>query len=96
MGLFILPGRLNRQCNELEYILENNIAFNEYVKNHPDMEIHRNMYNIIKNNNIDNYNKAIKDYINDACINILMNTAVFKDTDIGNDHALMFINGLDL
>ncbi len=96
MGLFILPGRLNRQCNELEYILENNIDFDEYIKNHPDMEIHKNMYTIIKNNNINNYKKAIKDYINDVCINILMNTAVFKDTDIGNDHALMFIKGLDL
>ena len=29
-------------------------------------------------------------------MNILMNTAVFKDTDLGNEHALLFIKGLDL
>ena len=96
MGLFILPGRLNRQCNEMEEILEKNIDFDEYVKNHPDMEIHRNMIKTIRNKYSSNYKKAIKDYINDTCMNILMNTAVFKDTDLGNEHALLFIKGLDL
>ena len=60
------------------------------------MEIHRNMIKTIKNKYSSNYKKAIKDYINDTCMNILMNTAVFKDTDLGNEHALLFIKGLDL
>ncbi len=56
------------------------------------MEIHRNMIKTIKNKYSSNYKKAIKDYINDTCMNILKNTAVFKNTDLGN----VFIKGLDL
>ena len=41
-------------------------------------------------------NKKIKEYIEDTCKNILMNTAVFKDDKKGNEGLDKFIGGIDL
>ena len=40
--------------------------------------------------------KKIKEYIEDTCKNILMNTAVFKDNKKGNEGLDKLIGGIDL
>lgn len=98
MGLFILPGRLQRQCKEIENILLNG-ADENYYNEHNDMLIHKDFiarlqdtYKITK----DNVKDVIKDAINDTCMHILENTAVFKNDELGNKYAIEFIESLDL
>ena len=98
MGLFILPGRLQRQCKEIENILLNG-ADENYYNEHNDMLIHKDFitrlqdtYKITK----DNVKDVIKDAINDTCMHILENTAVFKNDELGNKSAIKFIESLDL
>lgn len=98
MGLFILPGRLQRQCKEIENILLNGADENYYNK-HNDMLIHKDFiaklqdtYKITK----DNVKDVIKDAINNTCMHILKNTAVFKNDELGNKSAIKFIESLDL
>ena len=98
MGLFILPGRLQRQCKEIENILLNG-ADESYYNEHNDMLIHKDFiarlqdtYKITK----DNVKDVIKDAINDTCMHILENTAVFKNDELGNKSAIKFIESLDL
>lgn len=98
MGLFILPGRLKRQCEEMEKLLS--IEVNDsYYEEHNDMLIHKDFINKLKHTyNITkgNEKEVIKDAINDTCMHILENTAVFKNDEIGNKYAIEFINSLDL
>lgn len=96
MGLFILPARLERQRKEIKFILENKVNLDEYLKDHEDMYIHKEMIlNLLKENSID-YDKSIDNYINETCIHILENTAVFKNNESGNKASYEFLKSLDL
>ena len=40
--------------------------------------------------------KAVKEYINETCKEILECTAIFKNTEIGQEHLDKFVKYLDL
>lgn len=80
MGLFILPGRLKKECYEIEEILKNNqIDLNKYYESQPNMKVHDQMIKTLKEKTKGDYQNEIKEYINQVCIHILENTAVFKN-----------------
>ena len=93
MGLFILPARLKRQMGEVEYLLINNVSLEEYFKDHEDMEVHKDMINYLRTQSGDP-KKLIQDYINNVCKNILECTAVFKNTEEGQEHLRRFVKAL--
>lgn len=92
-GLFILPGRLKRQCDEIAKILQNNkLNMDIYYTQNPDMLVHKEMIkDLLKRNIISDYQYHIKEYINDVCKNILINTAVFKNDEVSENYLKEFI-----
>ena len=91
MGLFILPARLVRQENEIKDVLALGLNNEQIVEKYPDLASFSNMIEVLRKG----YSK-IKEYIEDTCKNILMNTAVFKDNKKGNEGLDKFIGGIDL
>ncbi len=99
MGLFILPGRLERQIREIEYILSNKVEVNDEYLEKRDISIHREMINrMINDFGQDNSEKKaheiIINHINDTCLDILSNTAVFKKDENGEKAFRKFIEFL--
>ena len=93
MGLFILPARLKRQMGEVEYLLDNNVSLEEYFKDHEDMEVHKDMINYLRTLKGDS-KTLIQNHINNVCKNILECTAVFKNTEAGQEHLIRFVKAL--
>lgn len=94
MGLFILPARLKRQTDEIKNILCGKRKYDE------DLLLHKNMIEYLQENNKNNLTEkeadfAVKDYINDTCKNILINTAVFKSDEKGQKAFDNFINNIN-
>ncbi len=86
MGLFILPGRLKAQTEEISAILCKEKIFDP--KDGDPMLVHKDMIAKLssENPNLKDRKKAddiIRDYINKTCVGILDNTAVFKKDDAG-------------
>lgn len=97
MGLFILPARLLRQSNEIEEVLLKNYNDENIIKNYPDLDVFIPMiHSLGRNYNKDTIDKDIKEYINNVCKNILINTAVFKETALGKLGFDKFIGGLSI
>lgn len=92
MGTFILPGRLDKELKAIQEYLTGKVAFNyEEVanENHP-LTKHKDMIKTLieKNgtaNSEENAKKAVTDYINNACEQILECTAVFKNNEQGRN-----------
>ena len=89
MGLFILPPRLKRQMGYIKEILSSNIDVNEYYQKYEDLLVHKHMIDYLIENNGRNLSDKvidtiINDYIAETCKNILINTAVFKNDELGN------------
>lgn len=89
MGLFILPPRLKRQMGYVEEILTHNDELNKYFEVYPDLDIHRDMINELVNKygrNLDSEkaHHIVEDYLAATCQDILKNTAVFKDDEVGH------------
>lgn len=89
MGLFILPARLKRQFAEMEQVLTGKTPYDKEAFANPEhlLYVHRFMIEelLAKNSYKDEKqaNAAITDYVNNVCVNILKNTAVFKNDDDG-------------
>lgn len=89
MGLFILPGRLKKQLNMIAEILCGKEAYDEtalsdstnYLYAHRDMIKELYAKGVAKD--MDEANKRVTDKVNDVCRNILFNTAVFKQDEVG-------------
>ena len=102
MGLFILPARLKRQCNEIKEILKDkDIDVVKFVEEHEGLDVHASMIdqlivNVGRNNTEEEAEKAVKEYINETCKEILECTAIFKNTEIGQQHLDKFVKYLDL
>ena len=97
MGLFILPARLVRQENEIKEVLALGLNNEQIVEKYPDLASFSNMIEVLrKGYSASTIDKKIKEYIEDTCKNILMNTAVFKDNKKGNEGLDKFIGGIDL
>lgn len=93
MGLFILPARLKRQMGEVEYLLNHNVSLEEYFKDHDDMRVHEDMINYLRTQKGDS-KALIQCYINNVCKEILECTAVFKNTELGQEHLRRFVKTL--
>ena len=102
MGMFILPARLERQPKELAQLFVNrNVSFDDYVKEHEDLEIHREFITrlLTKHQDVTNEETAIEIIRNEislVCKHILENVAVFKKDEKGQEHFAKFIKELDL
>ena len=90
MGLYILPGRLKRETEEIAKILTKETFYEpeEIAKTDNPLYIHRNMISELVSANSyvkteEAARKIIGDYINNVCVKILDNTAVFKKDDEG-------------
>lgn len=97
MGLFVLPARLIRQSNQIKDGVINNMSDEELTQKYPDMvDNFISMYHDIKNeyqtnNDLD---LLVREYINKVCRNILVNTAVFKEDEVGTKGLEKFIGGI--
>ena len=99
MGLFILPPRLKRQMGYIEEILKEDKDLSIYFDKYEDLVIHKEMINYLVKEygrNLDELtiSNAIKDYIAETCKNILINTAVFKNDELGNIALDKFMEGV--
>ena len=101
-GLYILPARLKRQSESIAKILsDKTIDVDEFINNNSDFEIHRNfIIRLITQFGRDlSFEKASEIVclaINETCVNILKNTATFKDDEKGQKHLQKFIAQLNL
>lgn len=94
MGLFILPGRLDRQLAEVEKYLTRELKYNraalsDDMKVHADM-IERLMASVSKCSAVEAA-LDVKDEVNRVCEQILDNTAVFKRDEKGEAAFLRFL-----
>ena len=100
MGLFILPPRLKKEFALIEDILLTN-KYDEEINNdnHP-LYKHRvmvkDLLDIKKYSNRDEANEQIKLYTSKVCKNILVNTAVFKQDEVGQKGFKVFLSSLGL
>ncbi len=90
MGLFILPGRLKKEIQEMINTLSSPSIDFEKLNNHKDLSKHLCMIIQLANNLGNNVPKkdardAIISYINNTCINILDCVAVFKNNTEGQN-----------
>ena len=93
MGLYILPGRLKRQTEEIKRILCGEREYGE------DLEIHKGMIERLLAENEtpmreEEARRAITEYINEVCRLILINTAVFKPDEKGQKAFDEFMSGI--
>ena len=95
MGLFILPGRLDKECKAISEILQGvsapNFSADSMLKKHETMirDLTLKYPNKLTASEAD---LAIKEYIGNVCEKILSNTAVFKDDEKGRNAFLRFMN----
>ncbi len=102
MGLYILPGRLKKQCEQIADILLGDAPFNpdKMTKDDP-LFVHKEMIIELKNQygTVDDREKAqeiIRKRINETCVHILENTAVFKKDETGTLAFRRFLNTLSV
>ena len=99
MGLFILPGRLKTQTDEIASILMKEKTF-KYKEGDP-MYVHKDMVKKLVNENpqVSDEKEAkriITDYINSTCVSILGDTAVFKKDEVGTIGFKRFLLSCDI
>ena len=98
-GMFILPARLKRQLSVVSSYLQSEAFYLEDLAE--DMLVHKDMIiKLIKENGISHSeseaNEIVKLEIERICRNILINTAVYKDTEAGNKAIIKFLESADL
>lgn len=97
MGLFILPARLVRQKEEIKTCLKENLNDQEILTRFSGLDTFLDMIHELKHNyNEKTIEKEINTYIENACKNILINTATFKPTEKGEKGLKKFIEGISL
>lgn len=90
MGLFVLPGRLDKECNMIVELIENK-KYSLLDENSP-LYKHKTMVGeIIKDESDTPTIDKIRNYIGKVCEKILENTAVFKDDKQGKDAFIRFM-----
>ncbi len=93
MGLYILPGRLKKQTEEIKKILCGEREYGD------DLEVHKHMIERLLSENKapmreEDARRAITEYINEVCRQILINTAVFKPDEKGKKAFDNFMSGI--
>ena len=102
MGLFILPGRLKRQLDEIENILCGKAAYDKKALENEseDLYVHRFMIGKLMDEGMApdkaEAHRRVEEYVNRVCAAILDNTAVFKKDENGRKGFRKFIEKLDL
>ena len=77
-GLFILPGRLEKELDDIKQLIHNHKPLTEELKDY-DM-IYNEIITLCNNDySLENISKAIENELGSVCSRILDNTAVFKD-----------------
>ena len=86
MGLFILPGRLKKELEEIEFILQGSIHSELHEGENP-LNKHRKMIRELADGGMANTpeeaRERVRAKVGEICKNILKNTAVFKDDEKG-------------
>ncbi len=99
MGLFILPGRLDRQLAEVQQYLTREVKYSR-EKLADDMKVHADMIEkLMKENPKCTPKEAelnVKDEVNRVCECILDNTAVFKKDEAGVAAFEKFLSSLGI
>ncbi len=102
MGLYILPGRLKKQTEEIAEILcgEKKYQPKKITEDDP-LFVHKAMIESLleKHKTVENRQEAediIRDYINGVCVKILENTAVFKKDEAGVIAFKRFLSVVDI
>ena len=100
-GLFILPGRLQRESEEIKDILTGKtpLDFKAIAEESHPLNKHLGMIaQLVADGGTEmsdeKAGEAITDYINAACVKILDTTAVFKNTEDGQDRFDKFIRSV--
>ncbi len=102
MGLFILPGRLKQQLNDIADILCKNVKYSveELGKQENFLFVHRNMIaSLVATGFVETKEKALEkvtNCVNETCKNILYNTAVFKNNEVGQKGFDKFLNSIGI
>ena len=102
MGLFILPGRLKRQLDEIENILCGKTAYHakSISEKENDLYVHRFMIEKLMSEGMSDTKEAahkrVENFVGKTCAAILDNTAVFKQTEAGEKGFLLFAKQLNL
>jgi UDPglucose--hexose-1-phosphate uridylyltransferase len=98
MGLFILPGRLAKECGDIKDILTGKAPLDFKALSNEDHHLSKHFDMIAQltathgtNLNEDVAGDLITDYINNTCEKILDCTAVFKNDETGQQHFDQFI-----
>ena len=98
MGLFILPGRLKKQIGMIAEILSGKVVYDynalsdkeNYLNAHKEMI--KEMIEQGLSDSLEDAENRIIDRINHTCKNILDNTAVFKNNQLGKVGFERFLN----
>lgn len=102
MGLYILPGRLKNQIEEIASILCKEQPFNaNKIKEGDSLYVHIPMITKLMKENPDVTEKTkakeiITEHINRTCVQILEDTAVFKKSERGMLSFKKFLNVLEI
>ncbi len=103
MGTFILPGRLASEIRGIVDILSGAapLDFAALSDEKNPLSKHLGMIMQLANDNgtsnpIDDAEKIIVNYVNETCVRILECTAVFKNTEIGQEAFAKFLASLDI
>ena len=103
MGLYILPARLKRQLAEIQDVLlgKNPYIKEEFEKPEHSLYVHRDMIAKLVSEypTVRDENKAkdiVTNYVNKVCVEILKNTAVFKQDEKGKVALTKFLATLDI
>lgn len=86
MGLFILPARLERQFQEIMDIYGQDDA--SIVAKYPDLQDFLPMIHALPSGDLE----SIRAYVNNVCMHILENVAVFKNDEKGINGLRAFMN----
>lgn len=102
MGLYILPGRLKKQTEQIADILTGDAPFDPQKMTESDpLFVHKAMITELKRDNpvVEDKEKALEiitKRINETCVAILENTAVFKKDETGTFAFRRFLNTLSI
>lgn len=96
MGIFILPGRLEKEMQGVCDILEGKTPYDETALSDSSNPLnkHHDMIKELIKSEAEDKKTLVKEYINATCRNILDCTAVFKNTPTGQAAFAEFINSV--
>ncbi len=102
MGMFILPARLKRQLGEIAQIMCGKTPYDKdaIADSSHSLYVHRDMIaKLMARGTVRDEktaNRLITDYVNDVCVHILENTAVFKADNDGKVAFNRFLQSLGI